>query len=103
MSYGRSIEKLSLATRHLASSPSLHQRLEMALVQMTLLQASDLPEGPARERWQAIMDRIGREPVTPEGQLSAALRGMSVDDAEKLACEVVDIMLLVWDIDARRA
>ena len=102
MSYGRSIDRLRLAVRNLASSQDLHPRLEMALVEMAVLQAADLPEGPAHERWQAIMDRIGLEPQTPEGQISAAVRGMSVDDAEKLAHEIVDIMLLVWDIDAGR-
>ena len=61
----------------------------MALVEMTPLQAADLPEGPARDRWQAIMDRIGCEPVTPEGQHRAALPGISLDARGRLSVPCV--------------
>ena len=85
----RSVEKFSMATRHLATSTgSLGERLRGALIEISTLQRDEFPEDEAQHRWQAILDRINREPASPDGTIHSAIADMSEEEATELANEI---------------
>ena len=104
MSANRSIEKFSVAARHLASSPHpLPERLQGALCEIVAtLRHDEFRDDEARQRWQAIRDRMHRESAIPDGTIANAIAGMSEEEATRLAGEIYDITILLHDLGAGR-
>ena len=97
----RSVEKFSMATRHLAIAPGpLHERLRGALHEIFTLQQDEFPEEETQHRWQVIRDRIDGESALPDGRFNSAIASMSEEEAAELAGEIYSITILLRDLRA---
>lgn len=90
----QAFEQLHAATLCLARAGTLKERLQRAYARhLRNLDAGELP-GEVREEVASLMRRFVRErPLLPgEDAAAATIRKMSSDEADALACSIVNIL-----------